>query len=106
MEPQRRILVAVNPVVLEGAMAKLLESPSVEVIQYHEADRLDLAEPCDAAIVTIELPDEMRPDVVITLPDTVGPSGHGRLTVGQESREVDITSFQDLRTLLHEHLPE
>lgn len=102
---RRRILVAVEPIVLEGALASILERVDLDdVVQFHRSPDRDV-DGYDAAIVTIELPDDLRPDVVITLPDTVGDQRAGRLTVGNVSTEVDIPTHNEVIDLLDEQLP-
>ena len=97
---------ALEPAVLEGALALLLGSGADnDVVQFHDATELDLARRYDAAIVTIELLDDVRADVVITLPDTVAGSGMGHVTTATVDRDVALHSTQQVIDLLDEQFP-
>ncbi|HVE47703.1 MAG TPA: hypothetical protein VNA57_13265 [Acidimicrobiales bacterium] len=108
----RRVLVAVEPVVLEGAFAVILEMIDVdEVVQFHDATESQRRESYDAAIVTTGFPGEVSADVVITLPDTKaetdgsGDSGVGHVTTRHTSDDVDVRHQGIVIDLLDEHLP-
>jgi hypothetical protein len=102
-EQRRRILIAVEPRMLEGALAAWIEaSEDAEVVQFHEVTPEEAAG-CDAGVVTIELPDELRPDVVIVLPDSEGNAGMGRVEDHGEVIDLRIESTQHVLDLLHEH---
>jgi formylmethanofuran dehydrogenase subunit A len=100
---RRRILLAVEPRVLEGALAAILERLDLDdVVQLHDDGR---AGAYDAAIVTITLPDDIRSDFVITLPDTVGEAALGRVTVDGQSSDVALPTHNEVIDLLDEQLP-
>lgn len=108
----RRVLVAVEPVVLEGAFAVILEMIDVdEVVQFHDATESQRRESYDAAIVTTGFPGEVSAEVVITLPDTQadtdgsGDAGLGHVTTRLTSDDVDIRDQSVVIDLLDEHLP-
>jgi len=102
--PRRRILVAVEPTVLEGALAVLLQDRN-DVVQFHDAIEIDLSGPYDAAIVTTELVDRVRADVVITLPGDGADVGVGHILTGGLDREVQVHSHQQVIDLLDEQFP-
>lgn len=96
---RRRILVALEPRVLEGVFAALLAGHH-DVVQYHDATDDELVTATyDAAVVTIPLPDGLRCETVISLP-TDGGSGPWRLTAAGRSREVEFSSSDDLASRL------
>lgn len=100
--PVRRILLAVEPAFLEGALAELL-SPSWEVVQLSRGTAHGYRAPYDAAVVADRLPSGVRADVVITLPDTRGSAGTGTVTIGNVDQEVSIAGFEDVMALLVQH---
>lgn len=108
---RRRVLVAVEPLVLEGAFAAILELIGMDdVVQFHVAGDRERRQLFDAAIVTGSFSDEARADVVITLPDvrrSGGPTnGHrGHVTTAQLSDDVEIRDQGEVIRLLDEHVP-
>lgn len=101
---RRRILVAVEPTVLEGALAVVLQDRN-DVVQFHDALDDDLSGPYDAAIVSTELVDRVRADVVITLPGAGSDVGVGHVIAGGLDREVQVHSHQQVIDLLDEQFP-
>ena len=92
-----RVLVAVQPVVLEGALASILELIGLdEVFQFHDAEESVRAAAFDAAIMSAGFPGEVRAWVTITLPDTHVSGGApgrrqpGHIRAGGTSYDVDI----------------
>ncbi|HET7488446.1 MAG TPA: hypothetical protein VFJ85_11000 [Acidimicrobiales bacterium] len=66
----RRVLVAASPVVLEGALALLLEEQGrSQVVQFHDAPSAQRAVRYDLAVVTEEHAADVDADLVVTLPD-------------------------------------
>ena len=102
----RRILVALEPTVLEGALAVLLQARAGnDVVQYHHAAEIDLTAPYDAAIVSVELVDDVQADVVITLPGGGTSAGVGHVITNNVDREVEVQSHQQVIDLLDEQFP-
>jgi hypothetical protein len=97
---RRRIIVAVEPFVLGGALADLLRQDDDEVVVIDLRDRVDLPPGrFDAAVVTGS-PD-VEADVVIQLPDTEG--GGGTASVLEEDgvrRQTPMSTVTDLIDLL------
>ncbi|MDQ3384764.1 MAG: hypothetical protein M3503_01940 [Actinomycetota bacterium] len=106
-----RVLIAVRPVVLEGAFAAILHSIGLdEVVQFHGATAAERAGRFGAAVISADLAGAVAADVVITLPDTggAGASGEprrGHVTSGDGSVEVDIRDERQVIDLLDEHVP-
>lgn len=97
---------ALEPTVLEGALAVLLQARSgSEVVQYHDATEIDLTAPYDAAIVSVELVDDVHADVVITLPGSEAGGGVGHVITNNVDREVQVQSHQQVIDLLDEQFP-
>jgi hypothetical protein len=93
-----------EPAVLEGAMAVLLEAGDAnEVVQLHSSPVIDLTGPYDAAIVTGDLPTELQADVVIALP--AAESGMGHVITAGADREVEVHSHRQVIDLLDEQFP-
>lgn len=106
-ELPRRILVALEPTVLEGAFSALLgHGERSEVVQFHEATPEELSVHYDVAIVTTGLADEVSPDVLITLPDTEAGGDVTIVTVNGLPRRVTTRSNQQVIDLLAEQFPE
>ncbi len=106
------MVVAVAPLVLEGAFAAILELIALdEVVQFHNATDAERGAPYDAAIVTADYGSEILADVVITLPDTQDCTGHaghdhrGHLTTQDVSDDVDIHDQREVIDLLDAHVP-
>ena len=101
---RRRILVAVQPTVLEGAFAVLLgHGDRAEVVQFHKATADELSDHYDAAIVTAGLVAEVHSEVLITLPNTEAGRGVARVTVGTLSRAVSVGRPEEMGELLADH---
>ena len=102
----RRILLAVEPGVLEGALAKLLSAGfDDDVVQ---AGRSRLNAPggrYDAAVISDQLPHGVAADVVITLPDTRGSGGTGTVRRGEVSKDVGIGGAERVVELLEQYVP-
>ena len=97
---------AVEPAVLEGALAVLLGSGAGnEVVEFHAGADLDPGSRYDAAIVTIAAMDGVHADVVITLPDTGSGDGIGHVTTPTVDRDVALRSHQQVIDLLDEQFP-
>ncbi len=107
-----RVLVAVQPVVLEGALAAILELIGLDqVVQFHRTEEIDPATVYDAAIVSAGFPDVVRARATITLPDTEASGGSpgsrrpGHVSAGSTSRQVDIRDQRQIIDLLDQHVP-
>jgi hypothetical protein len=96
----RRILLAVEPAVLEGALAAMLAAgDSDDVVERGRLGHYD------AAVVSDDLPAGVDADVVITLPDTRGSAGTGTVERGGVLQEVTIGGAARVVELLEEYLP-
>ena len=105
------MLIAIRPVVLEGAFAAILHAVGVDdVLQYHGATGAERAGPFAAAIVSADLAADVVADVVITLPEMDGTGvptapARGHVTSGNRRVEVDIRDEREVIDLLDEHVP-
>ena len=96
-----RILVALRPAVLEGAIAVLLgDGRRNVVVQFHQASEADRTGPFDAAVVTREFWSAVHAGVVFTLPDTTEAVGVGVVTNGDGRREFEVRSPEQVIQLL------
>lgn len=96
----RRILLAVEPAVLEGALAAMLAARGGhDVVERGGDGRFD------AAVISDELPQGVHADVVITLPDTRGSGGTGTVTRGSVVHEVSIRGAGRVVELLEQYAP-
>lgn len=103
---RRRILLAVEPGVLEGALARLLSAArDDEVVELHRTEVSALDEVYEAAVTSTELPDQVRAGVVIMLPDTRGGAGTGTVTTGEHVHEVSIAGAERVIELLDQYVP-
>lgn len=59
----------------------------------------------DAAVVSDAVPDGIRAEVVITLPDTRGSGGTGTVRSGDVVDEVSIASAEQVVELLESYVP-
>ena len=101
---RRRILLAVKPAVLEGALATMLSaSDHDDVVQLGRSGLVGHEGGYDAAVVSDELPEGVRARVVITLPDTRGSGGTGTVTTGEGVHEVTIAGAQRVVELLDQY---
>lgn len=102
----RRILLAIDPGVLEGALARLLSAGSGdEVVQRGGARRPIAGGAFDAAVVCEALPDGVQAAVVITLPDTRGSGGIGTVQRGEVVQEVSIAGAERVVELIEQYAP-
>ncbi len=102
-QPRRRILVALEPAVLEGAFAALLgDGERSEVVQFQNAGSEELSAHYDVAIVTSGFAHGVEPEVLITLPDTEGGGGEATVTVNGLTRPVKVSTNQEVIDLLSE----
>ena len=106
-----RVLVAIRPVVLEGAFAALLHSIGLdEVVQLHQATTAERAGRFGAAVISADFAAAVEADVVITLPGTGGAGAwqeprRGHVTSPTGRAEVDIRDERQVIDLLDEHAP-
>lgn len=106
MRSNRRILLAIQPAVLEGALAKMLAAGSGdEIVQVGRTGRQADDGGYDAAVVSDLLPDSVRADVVITLPDTAGSGGTGTVRRGDVVFDVKIGRAEQVVELLERYSP-
>jgi 16S rRNA A1518/A1519 N6-dimethyltransferase RsmA/KsgA/DIM1 with predicted DNA glycosylase/AP lyase activity len=103
-EGRPRILLAVEPTVLAGALRELIESSDLEVViidlrSHHEPDHYD------AAVVVSDLPHGTSADVVIRLPDAEGNSGTGLVIDLRGTETVRIQDAADVLDLLATRRP-
>ena len=101
----RRILLAVEPGVLEGALAKLLSAGFDDEVVQAGRSRLALGGRYDAAVVSDQLPEGVAADVVITLPDTRGSGGTGTVRSGEVVTDVGIAGAERVVELLEQYVP-
>ena len=102
----RRILLAVEPGLLQGALAKLLSvRGDDEIVEARRSGLEGLESGYEAAIVSNELPDGVRAGVVITLPDTRGSGGTGTVRRGEVVHEVSIWGAERVVELLDQYVP-
>lgn len=105
------MLIAIRPVVLEGAFAAILRAVGVDdVLQYHGTAVAERAGSFAAAVVSADLAADVVADVVITLPEIDGTgvataSACGHVTSGNRRVEVDIRDERQVIDLLDEHVP-
>jgi hypothetical protein len=105
-EVRRRILLAVRPRLLEGALIEVLSaSGTQDVVRFTGGAEDQCAVEYDAAFVCTVLPDTIRSRVVITLPDCYGSGGRGVLQDHDGVREVRIDGPEQIIELLHEYAP-
>ena len=99
----RRILLAVEPGLLEGALARLLSvALGDKVVVARGMHTPDAG--FDAAVVSDDLPEGVQADVVITLPDTRGSGGLGSVRSGQVVQEVSIPGAERVVELLEQYV--
>ena len=101
---RRRILLAVTPAILEGALATMLQASDTDnVIQLGRTGLASHEGGYDAAVVSDELPEGVRAGVVITLPDTRGSGGTGTVRRGDDVEEVSIAGAERVVELLEQY---
>lgn len=101
----RRILLAIDPGVLEGALASMLAAQSGDEVVQRGDRRHPLAGAYDAAVVCEELPAGVEAAVVITLPDTRGSGGTGTVRRSGVVEEVAIAGAERVVELIDEYAP-
>jgi hypothetical protein len=102
----RRIFLAVQPGVLEGALARLLSARcDDEVVQAGRRGLRDAGGGYDAAVISDQLPDGVQADVVITLPDIRGNGGTGTVRSGEVTYDVGIAGPERVVELLEQYAP-
>ena len=101
----RRILLAVEPGVLEGALARLLSARFDEVVMAGRRGAPAADGGYDAAVVSDQLPEGVRAHVVITLPDTRGSGGAGTVQNGKVIHDVGIGDAERVVELLEQYVP-
>ena len=102
----RKILLAVEPGVLEGALARLLSARfDDEVVQVGRSGLRGAGGGYDAAVISDRLPDGVQADVVITLPDTRGSGGIGTITRGEVTSDVGIGGAERVVELIEQYAP-
>jgi hypothetical protein len=99
----RRILLAVEPAVLEGALASMLAAGESEDF-VHRGPTESAGGGYDAAVVSDRLPAGVRAGVVITLPDTCGSAGTGTVERDGVVHEVSIGGAGRVVELLEQYL--
>lgn len=103
--PGRRILLAVEPAVLEGALATMLSAGRADRVVDMGRGRHGSQE-YDAAVVSDRLPHGVRAGVVITLPDGRGNGGTGTIRSGDLVRDVEIAGAERVVELLAQNVPQ
>ena len=102
----RRILLVVEPGVLEGALAKLLAAGfDDEIVQTGRSRLKAPGARYDAAVVSDQLPEGVQAHVVITLPDTRGSGGTGTVQSGEVIHDVWIGGAERVVELLEQYVP-
>lgn len=101
----RRILLAIEPAVLEGALATMLSAGSDDDVTQLGRNGMTPDGGYDAAVVSDVLPEGVHAGVVIVLPDTRGSGGRGTVTRGEVVYEVSIGGAQGVVELLDEYVP-
>ena len=101
----RRILLMVEPAVLEGALATMLAAGEATDIVHRGRPDESGAGRYDAAVVSDELPPGVEAGVVITLPDTRGSAGVGTVSRGDVVDDVAIDGAEQVMALLHRYAP-
>jgi len=102
----RRILLAVGPGILEGALTEILSADGTnEIVQLGYGDAGHDGTSFDAAVVCIELPDGIRADVIITLPDSFGSGGPGSVRDADGVHTMQIDGAERVIDLLDEFVP-
>jgi hypothetical protein len=99
----RRILLAVEPAVLEGALAAMLAAGEGHDIVDTRGARRRPGGDYDAAVVSDALPAGVRAGVVITLPDTQGSGGTGTVRTRGVVHQVSIAGAGRVVELLDEY---
>jgi hypothetical protein len=102
----RRILLAIEPTVLEGALATMLSAAyGDDITQLGRGGTTAGIVGYDAAVVSDALPHGVEAGVVIVLPDTRGSGGTGTVTRGDVVHEVSIDGAEGVVELLDEYVP-
>lgn len=101
----RRILLAIEPAVLEGALATMLSAGYHDDVTQLRRNGTTAHGGYDAAVVSDVLPEGVHAGVVIVLPDTRGSGGRATVTTGDVVLEVTIGGAQGVVELLEEYVP-
>ena len=103
----RRILLAVEPGMLEGALACVLAAGTDdEIVPVTARGREVRGGAFDAAVVSGDLPADVFAGVVITLPDRRGSGGRGTVRRGAgEVRLVEIAGAEGVVELIDRYVP-
>jgi hypothetical protein len=105
MPQGRRILLMVQPTMLQGALARVLSVPGFDEVVQVGSGR-DISGHFDVALVSRSLPQGVNADVVITLPDQFGSGGFARVkAAGTGATEVAVRSSGDVVALLDRLVP-
>jgi hypothetical protein len=99
----RRILLAVEPAVLEGALAAMLAARDDDDVVERGHTAPTWSGRYDAAVVSDALPAGVSAGVVITLPDTQGSGGIGTIRQGGEVHDVSIDGAAQVVELLNRY---
>jgi hypothetical protein len=103
----RRILLAVEPGLLQGALAKLLAANAGnQIVEVGRVGLEGLDQGYHVAIVSDQLPQRVQAGVVITLPDTRGSGGTGTVRIGEVVHEVTIWGAERVVELLEQYVPD
>ena len=95
-----------QPALLEGALAQILSgAPYHDFVHVDEPGAHDVDGVYDAAVVSDVVPQGIRAEVVITLPDTRGSGGTGTVRRGDVVHEASIASAERVVELLESYLP-
>ena len=80
-------------------------SPNPDIVHVGEPGFQGIHAVYDAAVVSDAVPECVRAEVVITLPDTRGSGGTGTVRRGDVVQEVSIASAEQVVELLESYLP-
>lgn len=80
-------------------------SPDRDFVHVGEREFQGVHAVYDAAVVSDAVPEGIRAEVVITLPDTRGSGGTGTVRRGGVVQEVSIASAERVVELLESYLP-
>jgi hypothetical protein len=100
----RSVLIAVEPLVLEGVLAFLIErAQQGEVVQFHSTPH-PLGRRYDAAVVSCPAPAFVQAEVVICFP--ADGAGRTSVTKNGDTTWTVIQSHGEIIRLLEEHCPK
>ena len=105
-EIRRRILLALQPALLEGALTEVLSASGAdEVVRFAAGGHELFGVEYDAAVICADLPDRIRSRVVITLPDCQGSGGTGLVRDQNGVHRVSINGPEQVIDLIDEYSP-